>query len=259
MSNILMEIAANKSREVENLKKTLPVDELIKQITTNDILDFKSAVSDKSKVNIIAEIKKVSPSKGVLTHDFNIGALAAKFREGGAAALSVLADEKYFHGSPRYIAIAKKSSQLPVLYKEFIVNSYQIYYARLMKADAVLLIIKLLNAKQLRDLREQAGQIGMAALVEIHDETELKIAVDSGAEIIGVNNRNLENFSVTLETSMQLGALIPKHIVKIAESGISDPAHIRQLKKSGFDGFLVGEALMKSTDPIKLLNTLRGA
>jgi indole-3-glycerol phosphate synthase len=257
LNNILLEIAAHKKKEVKLLEKSLPVEDVIKHISSGDILDFKAAISDDKRINIIAEIKKASPSKGVMNHNFDPAELAGKYQEGGAVALSVLADEKYFQGSPKYIEIAKKCAKIPVLYKEFIVSSYQIYYARLMKADAVLLIVKLLNKEKLKDLLQQTNATGMVALVEVHDEEETRIAVDSGAEIIGVNNRNLEDFSVSLEISEKLIAQIPGHVIKVAESGISSASQIRQLKQAGYDGFLVGEALVKSMNPVDLLRSLQ--
>jgi indole-3-glycerol phosphate synthase len=257
MNNLLMEIAGHKRQEVSQLEKSLPLEVVKSRMQSTDTLDFKSAISAKNKINIIAEIKKASPSQGQIAPDCNPAEFAAKFRDGGSAALSVLADEKYFHGSPKYLEIAKKAARLPVLYKEFIVSSYQIYYARLMKADAVLLIAGILDVRQMRSFREMAQDSGMTALIEVHNEKELDAAVESGAEIIGVNNRNLEDFSVSMENSIILADQIPREIIKVAESGISSPDHIKELKQAGFDSFLVGEALMKSSDPVKLLKSLQ--
>ncbi len=257
MNNILLEIAAHKKKEVDHLKRVLPVTEVIKHISTIDILDFKAALSDKSRINIIAEIKKASPSKGVMMYNFDPADLASKYKEGGAAALSVLADEKYFQGSPKYIEMAKNSAKLPVLYKEFIISCYQIYYARMMKADAVLFIVKLLGKDQLKDFLQQTKTAGMVALVEVHDEDEAKMALDSGAEIIGVNNRNLEDFSISLEVSEKLSTLIPNDVLKVSESGIFNESHIKLLKNFGYNNFLIGEALVTSSDTIKLLRSLR--
>lgn len=257
MSNILTEIAAHKKTEIELLKESLPLDEFQKQINRDDIIDFKAVLSDKSKINIIAEIKKASPSKGVLIENFDPETLAAKYKSGGARALSVLTDERYFHGSPRYIEIAKECARIPVLCKEFIIDSYQIYYARLMKADAILLIVRLLEIEKLKQFIELAGELGMSALVEVHDENELKTAIDSGAEIIGVNNRNLDDFTVSLEVSEKLAGLIPNNTIKVTESGIFDQTHIKQLKQSGYNNFLIGEALVTSSDPAELLNSLQ--
>lgn len=257
MKNILLEIAAHKKKEVEHLKKALPLDDVIRHMSQSDMLDFKGAISSNERINIIAEIKKASPSKGIMLPNFDPAALAGRYKAGGAAALSVLTDEKYFQGAPKYLEIAKESSGLPVLCKEFIINAYQIYYARLMRADAVLLIVKLLSKKKLQKFMELSKSIGLAALVEVHDEEETRLAVDAGAEIIGVNNRHLEDFGVSLEVSEKLSALIPKNVIGVAESGITGSADIKRLNQAGYNCFLVGEALVKSPDPVKLLKSWR--
>ncbi len=257
MNNILAEIGAHKKKEVEHLKETLLLHKIHKQLSDSDIIDFNASLSDKMKVNIIAEIKKASPSKGILIEDFDPAELAAIYKEGGAAALSVLTDQKYFHGSPEYISLAKQNSQLPILYKDFIVDPFQIFYARLMKADAVLLIVKLLDIEKLKRMIRQAAELKMAALVEVHNELEAAIAMDAGAEIIGVNNRNLDDFSVSLEISEKLSLLIPKNVIKLAESGISNSTDIKRLKIAGYNNFLIGEALAKSENPVQLLRDLR--
>ena len=206
---------------------------------------------------MIAEIKMASPSKGILMVDFDPAELAAIYKEGGAAALSVLTDEKYFRGSPEYINLAKQNSGLPILYKEFIIDAFQIFYARLMKADAVLLIVKLLDKEKLKSFLKQTSELKMAALVEIHDEEETKIAIDSGAKIIGVNNRNLDDFTVSLDVSEKLFPLIPKDVIKVTESGIFSSQDIKRLKKAGYNNFLIGEALITSENPVQLLKELQ--
>ena len=257
MNNILVEIAAHKKKEVEHLKETLLLHKIHKQLSDSDIIDFKAALSDKVKINVIAEIKKASPSKGILMVDFDPAELAAIYKEGGAAALSVLTDEKYFRGSPEYINLAKQNSGLPILYKEFIIDAFQIFYARLMKADAVLLIVKLLDKEKLKSFLKQTSELKMAALVEIHDEEETKIAIDSGAKIIGVNNRNLDDFTVSLDVSEKLFPLIPKDVIKVTESGIFSSQDIKRLKKAGYNNFLIGEALITSENPVQLLKELQ--
>jgi len=256
MTNILQKIAAHKRQEVAKLKSSLPYDKLLTQIDQNDLLDFKSALSNENRINIIAEIKKASPSKGVMTDNFDPARLAADFKEGGAAALSVLTDEKYFQGSSRYMEVAKKSANIPVLCKEFMIDSYQIFYARLMKADAVLLIVRLLDDMTLKSFLKDATTAGLDAIVEVHDENETKRAVDCGARIIGVNNRNLDDFTVSLETSEKLASLIPNNTIKVAESGIFKSSHIKRLKESGYNNFLIGEALVTSNNPVNLLKEL---
>jgi indole-3-glycerol phosphate synthase len=257
MSNILNEIAAHKKREIELLKESLPLETVMEQIGNNDLLDFRSALINNSTINIIAEIKKASPSKGILLDEFDPEILAAEYRSGGAAALSVLTDERYFHGSPRFIEIAKDCAHIPVLCKEFIVDEYQIYYARLMKADAVLLIVRLLEATKLKQYLNIAKELNMSALVEVHDDEELQTAIDCGSELIGVNNRNLDDFTVSLEVSERLAPNIPNGTVKVAESGLFAKEHVKRLKNSGYNNFLIGEALVKSESPVELLKALR--
>jgi indole-3-glycerol phosphate synthase len=259
MKHILTDIASHKKEEVAGLKLSHPLERVMNEINNDDLIDFKNAISRTGQINIIAEIKKASPSKGILIKDFNPAALALKYKAGGASALSVLTDEKYFQGAFHNIEQAKKNAGLPILCKEFIVDPYQIYYARLMKADSVLLIVKLLDRKQLSEFIRIAGDNGMHSVVEVHNETEAKIAVDAGAEIIGVNNRNLEDFSVSLEVSESLAPSIPNSVVKVAESGIFNQSDIKRLKQAGYNAFLIGEALVKSADPIELLNSLRAA
>lgn len=257
LNNFLSEIAAHKKKEVAHIKETLLLDKIHKQLSNSDVIDFKSALTDQNQVNIIAEIKKASPSKGVLQPNFDPAELALKYKEGAAVALSVLTDHKYFQGSPDYINTAKQTSGLPVLCKEFIVDAFQIFYARLMKADAVLLIVKLLSPDKLKAMITQATELKMSAVVEVHDERETKIAVNAGAEIIGVNNRNLDDFTVSLEVSERLAPLIPQKILKLSESGIFNQRDIKRLMEAGFNNFLIGEALMSSPDPVQLLRELK--
>jgi len=257
--DILQEIAAHKRSEVAQLKAELSLSELEKQLETKDSLDFKNSLLKHESVNIIAELKKASPSRGVLIEDFKIERLAVSYKEGGAAALSVLADKKYFQGSPKYIAAAKSASGLPILYKEFIVDEFQISYARLKKADAILLIVSLLKTDEIESMIMLAEKCCLDVIVEVHNSVEAKIAIDCGARIIGVNNRNLKDFSVSLKTAETISTLIPADIIKIAESGISEPADISRLKEFGYNCFLIGEALVLSSDPVNLLKSMNSA
>ena len=257
MNNLLAEIVAHKRKEVEHIKETLLLHKIHKQLSESDIIDFPAALSDRNKINVIAEIKKASPSKGILKNDFDPVALAVKYKAGGAAALSVLTDEKYFHGSAENMDLAKQASGLPVLCKDFIIDAFQIFYARLMKADAVLLIVKLLDKEKLKSMLKQVSELKMAALVEVHDENETSIALDSGAMIIGINNLNLNDFSVSLEVSEKLSSLIPKNVIKVAESGIFNSQDIKRLRIAGYNNFLIGEALMTSENPVQLLKELQ--
>jgi indole-3-glycerol phosphate synthase len=220
-----------------------------------DRRDFRAALCSKQPA-IIAEIKKASPSKGVLSHDFDPPRTAGAYEAGGAAAISVLTDEEFFKGSLRDLENARSAVAIPVLRKDFTIDELHVIEAAAHGADAILLIAALLSADEMRDFRTLAGQYGMAALVEVHENAELDAALASGAEIIGVNNRNLHTFEVKLETSIQLARRIPDGILKVAESGIHSRADIETLIAAGFQAFLVGEHLMKSSDPRAALEAL---
>ncbi len=217
--------------------------------------DFLAALMGRQPA-IIAEIKKASPSKGVLAAEFNPAAIAQLYEEGGAAALSVLTDEKHFQGSLPDLESARGAVGLPVLRKDFTIDAYHVHQAAAYGADAILLIAAILTERGMRDFRELAEHYGMAALVEVHDAEELEPALASGARLIGVNNRNLHTFEVSLETSIRLAGKIPAGVVKVAESGIHSAADVRQLRGAGYQAFLVGEHLMKSGDPAGAVRAL---
>jgi indole-3-glycerol phosphate synthase len=259
MKSILETIVDAKREEVELLKAQLPLEEVQEIAQPAGGGMFKSALADSNHVSIIAELKKASPSRGVLMTDFNPVTLARKYSDGGAAALSVLTEEKYFFGRYEYLELARNESGLPVLCKDFIIDRYQIYHARMMKADAILLIVALHDKETLSRFIQTAASVGLDCLVEVHDEHELDTALLAGAEIVGVNNRNLSDFSVSLETSERLAARMPDDVIRVAESGIFDSGDIRRLRNSGFSNFLIGEALVKSPDPAKLIQELRAA
>ena len=206
---------------------------------------------------IIAEIKKASPSKGVFAESFDPASIARIYAAGGAAALSVLTDGEFFQGSLRDLEAARSAAAVPVLRKDFTIDEFQVIEAAAHGADAILLIAAVLEESTMRQFRELAAGFGMAALIEVHDEAELDAAIASGAEIIGVNNRNLHTFAVTLETSLLLVEKIPSSIIKVAESGIESGDDVRKLSAAGYDAFLVGEHLMKSLDPATALRELR--
>src|ERR1700722_5862803 len=202
--------------------------------------DFLGALTNRQPA-VIAEIKKASPSKGVLASEFDPAAIARLYEQGGAAALSILTDEKHFQGSLADLESARGSVQLPALRKDFTIDSYHVHQAAAYGADAILLIAAILSERQMRDFRELASHYHMAALVEVHDEEELKPALASGARIIGVNNRNLHTFEVSLETSVRLADKIPAGVVRVAESGIHSSADVERLRLEGYQAFLVGE------------------
>jgi indole-3-glycerol phosphate synthase len=222
----------------------------------NDHRDFRHALTT-SLPAIIGEIKKASPSKGVLADQFDPAAIARMYSSGGAAALSVLTDRQFFQGDLGDLEAARAAVSLPALRKDFTLDEFHVIEAAAHGADAILLIAALLDEKELRSLRELAAQYRMAALVEVHDASELETALNSGAGIVGVNNRNLHTFDVTLETSLQLAEKIPASVVKVSESGIHSHSDVARLADAGFHAFLVGEHLMKSVDPAAALKELR--
>ena len=220
------------------------------------VRDFRAALL-KNPPSIIAEVKKASPSKGIFTGDFRPVEIAKTYENGGAAALSVLTDQDFFQGSLADLVAARAAVEIPVLRKDFTIDEVQIFEAAAHGADAILLIAAILNASEMRRFRECAARFGMAAIVEVHDEGELAPALESGAEIVGVNNRNLHTFETKLETSLRLAEKIPSRIVKVAESGIATNDDVRTLSAAGFQAFLVGESLMKSGDAAAALRALR--
>ena len=220
------------------------------------VRDFRGALRTGEPA-IIAEIKKASPSKGVLCHHFDPVATAKAYAAGGAAALSVLTDREFFQGNLGDLEGARGAVDIPVLRKDFTIDEVHVIEAAAHGADAILLIAAVLEEASMRRFRELAAQFGMAALVEVHDASELDAALGSGAEIVGVNNRDLRTFDVRLETSLRLVEKIPASVIKVAESGIHAAEDVRKLRDAGFDAFLVGEHLMKSEDPAAALRALR--
>ncbi len=218
---------------------------------------FRNALLAK-KPSIIAEIKKASPSKGVFTHSFEPASIAQSYESGGASALSILTDRQYFQGSLNDLKTARAATALPVIRKDFIIDESQIAEAFSAEADAILLIAAAMDTLRLRNLREFAESLGLDVLVESHNEEELRSTIDSGATIIGVNNRNLHTFEVTLETSIRLAEIIPADAVKVSESGIHRHEDIAKLMEYGYTVFLVGEKLMITPDPAQSLRELIG-
>jgi len=217
--------------------------------------DFRQALTAR-RIAIIAEIKKASPSKGVLVENFDPAGIARAYEQGGAAALSVLTDEPHFQGSLADMEAARAAVKLPVLRKDFTIDPYHVHEAAAHGADAILLIAAILTEREMRDFRELAESYQMTALVEVHDAEELQPAIASGANVIGVNNRNLHTFAVDLDVSFRLAEQIPDSAVKVAESGIANATDIRKLRSAGYQAFLVGEHLMKSGDPAGALKAL---
>ena len=217
--------------------------------------DFRSAL-EASDCAIIAEIKRSSPSAGRILELFDPSSRAATYEKAGAAALSVLTEENYFEGSLSYLTMARRVTAIPILRKDFIVDPYQIYEARVAGADAVLLIAGILESSRLTEFLALTRSLGMEALVEVHDKDELEKALSVDADIIGINNRDLKTFTVDLGTSERLSALIPAEKCLVAESGIRTRKDIRRLQAAGISAFLVGESLSRSADPARTLASL---
>jgi indole-3-glycerol phosphate synthase len=207
-------------------------------------------------VAVIAELKKASPSKGLIRADFRPSELARELERAGAAALSVLTDEQFFQGSLDYLRQASSSSSLPCLRKDFIVDEFQIVEARANRADAILLIVAALDQKELVSLAGIARAQGLEVLCEAHDEQELQRALDAGCDLIGINNRNLRTFEVNLETAFRLVEKMPAACVRVAESGIQSGADVARLRSAGYEAFLIGESLMKAERPSEALTRL---
>jgi indole-3-glycerol phosphate synthase len=250
---ILDRIVAQKKEEVSRLLRhgfTEPEREI------QPPRGFRRALLDFSGVAVIAEVKKASPSKGVIRADFDPVGIGRSYQEGGAQAVSVLTDEKFFQGSLAYIPLVRQAIKLPVLRKDFIIHEIQIREAHAFGADAVLLIAAILERAQLEDFSAQAGALGLDVLTEVHDEEELEKAMAAGSELIGINNRNLRDFSVDLETTFRLQRLIPPAIPVVSESGIRTREEMKRLARHGVTAALVGETLMRQKDPAVALREL---
>jgi indole-3-glycerol phosphate synthase len=260
---ILATILAKTRSTVATAKKSVPLAELERRVTHRP-RGWASALRRQAGVGIavIAEIKKASPSKGLIRADFNAAWLAARYRAGGATVLSVLTDEPYFQGSLHNLERASAAAPLPCLRKDFMIDEYQIVEARAHRADAVLLIAAALTNAELKHLAEVAAGFSLDVLVEVHTADELSRVLDclgeSGADAIGVNNRDLRTFKVSLDTSLALVEQIPSSFVRVTESGIFTHADIASLRAAGFDAFLIGESLMRQPDPGAALAELLG-
>ncbi len=253
MSDILNEIVAVKREEVAAALDRRPF-ALVRADAESRVLtrDFEDAMRQRMRAGrnaVIAEIKKASPSKGVIREDFVPADIAQTYAEHGAACLSVLTDQRFFQGQADYLKQARASCQLPVLRKDFIVDPYQIYESRSMGADAILLIAACLDDAQLRDFEAIAQGLFMSVLVEVHDEQELGRALALKTPLLGINNRNLRNFEVSLDTTLGLLPKVPSDRLLITESGIHEQKDVQRMNDAGVHGFLVGEAFMRAPDP----------
>lgn len=253
MSDILDRILAVKREEIETARRRKPLEALrVEAASAPAARDFAGAMRrtvTAGKPAVIAEIKKASPSKGVLREDFDPAQIAQSYARHGATCLSVLTDQQFFQGRSEYLAQARASSGLPGLRKDFLIDPYQIYEARALGADAVLLIVAALDPTRMQELEAIAHDLGMAVLVEIHDAGELDAALRLRTPLLGINNRNLRTFDTRLETTLSLLPAIPSDRLVITESGIASPADVALMRARGVHAFLVGEAFMRAIDP----------
>ncbi len=267
MSDILSQIVAVKHEEIAAAIKRKPLavmrEDAESRVLTRDFVGALRAKIAAGQPAVIAEIKKASPSKGVLRADFIPADIAQSYAEGdgniSAACLSVLTDKQFFRGSVDYLKQARASCALPVLRKDFMVDAYQVYESRVMGADCILLIAACLDDAQMKDLEALALSLDMAVLVEVHDEAELARALRLKTPLMGINNRNLKTFEVSLATTLGMLGQVPADRLLVTESGIATPADVRRLREAGVNAFLVGEAFMRADDPGLALAQLFGA
>ncbi|HEY3049446.1 MAG TPA: indole-3-glycerol phosphate synthase TrpC [Polaromonas sp.] len=267
MSDILNQIVAVKHEEIAAAIKRKPLavmrEDAESRVLTRDFVGALRAKIAAGQAAVIAEIKKASPSKGVLRADFIPADIAQSYAEGdgkiSAACLSVLTDKQFFQGSVDYLKQARASCALPVLRKDFMVDAYQVYESRVMGADCILLIAACLDDAQMKDLEALALSLDMAVLVEVHDQAELARALKLKTPLMGINNRNLKTFEVSLDTTLGLLGQVPADRLLVTESGIATPADVRRMREAGVNAFLVGEAFMRADEPGLALAQLFGA
>ena len=260
MSDILDRILARKVEEIAERSARVPMAELIARVADlPDTRGFAAAIEAKIEAGlsaVIAEIKQASPSKGVIRADFDPAAIAQAYAEGGATCLSVLTDADFFRGHEDYLRQARAACTLPVLRKDFTIDAYQVYEARAIGADCILLIVAALDDSSLLELSLLAAELDLDVLVEVHDEDELGRALEIPAPLIGLNNRNLRSFEVSLDTSIKLRERVPADRLLVSESGITTGTDISRLRAAGIHAFLVGEAFMRAADPGQALKQL---
>lgn len=259
---ILEKIAAHTKKRIDDLKSVLSfedIENIKKQALTlaiNKPFAFEKALKTKD-IALICEVKRASPSKGIISEKFDYLTIAKDYENAGANAISVLTEPEFFKGSDLYLREIKKQVSIPVLRKDFTIDSYQIYEAKIIGADAILLICALLDTVRLKEFIKIADRLGLSALVEAHTEEEIHSALNAGARMIGVNNRNLHTFEIDMMTSIRLKKLVPDEIVFVSESGIRTTSDIDRLRQNGIDAVLIGETLMRSDDKKTMLEMLR--
>ena len=258
---MLDEIVEKTKQRVEMAKNIIPLDDLKKQVSLmeiNDEFPFKKALSG-DEIAIIAEVKKTSPSKGIIAEDFDYLKIAKEYEAAGASAISVLTEPYFFQGSDDYLQEISENVSIPLLRKDFVVDEYMIWEAKLLGASAILLIVSILDIVQLKKYLDLAHELGLSAIVETHDGDEIMRALTVGAEIIGVNNRNLNDFTVNIENSINLRRCVSGDVIFISESGIKTAEDVRKLKENDVDAVLIGETLMKSDDKKAMISELKNA
>lgn len=256
---MLDEIVEKTKKRVEDAKKRIPLEEIKKDVSLMDVTDefpFKKALSEDG-MSIIAEVKKASPSKGLIAEDFDYITIAKDYEQAGASAISVLTEPFFFMGSDDYLSEIAQNVSIPILRKDFVVDEYMIWEAKLLSASAILLIVSVLDIVQLKKYLDLAHDLGLSAIVEVHDGDEIRKAMIVGAEIIGVNNRNLKDFTVDIENSINLRRCVSGDVIFISESGIKTKEDISKLKENNVDAVLIGETLMKSNDKMAMISELK--
>ncbi len=259
MSTVLDRIVVSKLREIDEARARLPEQELERRLAAAPpVRDFRAALEQPGEVRVIAEVKKASPSAGVIRADFDPVAIARTYEASAAAAVSVLTDAPFFQGSLAYLEAIRSAVALPLLRKDFVLDRYQLLEARAAGADAVLLIAEILEGDRLPHLLREAGELGLQALVELYDADNLPRVLDSDARLIGVNNRDLRTFQTRLEHTLELAPQMPGDCCLVSESGIGSYQDVRRLQAAGVRAVLVGETLMRAPDPGRKLRELRG-
>jgi indole-3-glycerol phosphate synthase len=256
---MLDEIVEKTKERVEIAKKTVPLEDIKKEVSLLEISDefpFKKALGG-DEISIIAEVKKASPSKGLIAEDFDYIAIAKDYESAGASAISVLTEPYFFQGADEYLEEIAQNVNIPILRKDFIVDEYMIWEAKLLGASAVLLIVSILDIVQLKKYLDLAHDLGLSAIVETHDGDEIMRAMTVGAEIIGVNNRNLNDFTVDIENSINLRRCVSGDVIFISESGIKTKEDVARLKENNVDAVLIGETLMKCDDKKAMISELK--
>lgn len=257
--NILEKIVATKRNEIALAKQQTSIDQLIQEpLFQRSTISLKARLQEATLPGFITEFKRRSPSKGIINGNVLVEDVTTGYAQAGAAALSVLTDTDYFGGSSSdFLQARAVNSTTPMLRKDFIVDEYQLYQTKAMGADIVLIIAACMSPKEVKFLSEKAQSLGLEVLLEVHDKTELLASIGDYVDMVGVNNRNLKTFETTIDTSIELAALIPDHFVKISESGLKDAATVVDLFKQGYKGFLVGETFMKTSAPASTFEALQ--